>query len=422
MGDAVNAARMEQTAEPGTVQITEDTYRLIGDLFDVDSLGAVEVKGKRRPVSSYRVLGRLASPWKVRATRALGASLVGRDRETAVVGAALQDARRGRGSVVLISGEPGIGKTRLLEEASASWAVLEPEDDRRWGLWQCVPYDSMQPYAQYRRLMRERGGIAETDQPDVVRAKIAELLREAPSGWRERGERVVRALLGVELRDEPRLEGETFQRELTDLLIGAILAQGGRRLVAFEDLHWCDHASLDLIRALTRQVGRVPLVCLITLRPDRSAASWPVSGADPVRARRPGDAARARAAHGRAERGAARRARARRVDLPGGQEADPRQDRGQSALRPGGRAGIDRRRSRRAVPEGSPGELAIPDTVQSLITVGLDRLPASARQTLQVASVIGRTFEHAPSRTRSRRATGPRSRRRRGRSSRARAA
>ena len=395
MGDAVNvAARMEQTAEPGTVQITEDTYRLIGDLFDVESLGAVEVKGKRRPVSSYRVLGRLASPWKVRATRALGASLVGRDRETAVVGAALQDARRGRGSVVLISGEPGIGKTRLLEEASASWAVLEPEDDRRWGLWQCVPYDSMQPYAQYRRLMRERGGIAETDQADVVRAKIAELLREAPSGWRERGERVVRALLGVELRNEPRLEGETFQRELTDLLIGAILAQGGRRLVAFEDLHWCDHASLDLIRALTRQVGRVPLVCLITLRPDRSAASWPFQEQirselggratllelEPLTDEQNGELLDELVPVGSISQEVRKRILAKTEGNP-------------LFVQEVARVLIDGEAAERSR-KGSPGELAIPDTVQSLITVGLDRLPASARQTLQVASVIGRTFEH----------------------------
>ena len=100
MGDAVNvAARMEQTAEPGTVQITEDTYRLVTDLFEVEPLGGVELKGKRKPVSSYRVLGRLDAPWTVRATRRLDAPLVGREREMRV------DPGRARG-------RPGGSRTR----------------------------------------------------------------------------------------------------------------------------------------------------------------------------------------------------------------------------------------------------------------------------------------------------------------------
>jgi len=99
MGDAVNvAARMEQTAEPGTVQITEDTYRLVHDLFDVEPLGGVELKGKSRPVHSYRVRGRLAPPWKVRAARPLEAALIGRDREIGVIGSILRDEHHARGS------------------------------------------------------------------------------------------------------------------------------------------------------------------------------------------------------------------------------------------------------------------------------------------------------------------------------------
>src|SRR6185503_10773470 len=91
MGDAVNvAARMEQTAEPGTVQITEDTYRLVADLFDVEELGGVELKGKREPVSAYRVRGRLDAPWRVRASRSLEGSLVGREAEKDLVRRALE--------------------------------------------------------------------------------------------------------------------------------------------------------------------------------------------------------------------------------------------------------------------------------------------------------------------------------------------
>jgi class 3 adenylate cyclase/tetratricopeptide (TPR) repeat protein len=399
MGDAVNvAARMEQTAEPGTVQITEDTYRLVHDLFDVEPLGGVELKGKSRPVRSYRVRGRLASPWKVRAARPLEAALIGRDREIGVIGSVLRGVDRQGGSVVVITGDPGLGKSRLVDEAKAIWADLVPGDDLRWDTWQCVPYDTMQPYAQYRRVIRERADIAETDGAETVREKIAELMKTAPAGWEERSERVARALLGVEREDEPRLEGERFQREVTELLVGSTLSQGGRRLIVFEDLHWCDHASLELIRATVRLVGEAPIVYLITFRPDRAAASWRFK--EWVETELP-DRSNV------IELAPLSREQSDRLIgelLPLGEAPDAVTSRIIAStegnplfVQEVARAMIDR-----GVVEpieggwrlaGDPFEVAIPDSVQSLITAGLDRLPERARATLQAASVIGRSFD-----------------------------
>jgi class 3 adenylate cyclase/tetratricopeptide (TPR) repeat protein len=397
MGDAVNvAARMEQTAEPGTVQITEETYRLVADLFDVEPLGGIELKGKREPVAAYRVRGRLDAPWKVRATRLLEGALVGRDAELAAVRSALGRVQEGVGSVVLIVGEPGIGKSRLVEEANVLWAGIEPDDERRWDFWYCVPFDAMQPYAQYRRLIRERAGIVEADPPDAMRAKIAETMeRIALEGWRERSERVARALLGVEREDEERLEGEAFRREATELVVGSTLAQPGRRLIVFEDLHWCDQASLELVRATTGLVRDHPYVVLITFRPDRNAPSWAF------------------------KEWVGSELGERTVLL----ELEPLTD-GQSGqliedLLPVAMPGDVRRRilertegnplfvqevarsliDAGAVERGEDGlrlseaEVTIPGTIQSLIMVGLDRLPERARRTLQTAAVIGRTFD-----------------------------
>ena len=399
MGDAVNvAARMEQTAEPGTVQITEDTYRLVADLFDAEPLGPVELKGKREPVPAYRVRGRLESPWKVRGARSLEAPLVGRTAEMAVLRSAIDDVQRGRGSVVLISSEPGLGKSRLVEEANALWAERYPDDDRRWDSWQCVPYDTMQPYAQYRRQMLERAGIVEADPADVVRAKIARYMTHAVPGWAERSERLWRAFLGVELPDEPRLEGEAFQREANEVLIGSTIAQGGHRLVVFEDMHWCDRASLELVRAPARLVLDHPIVLLITFRPDRDAASWAFQQwirseladrttlleLEPLTAEQSDEL----------------------IDELLRVEALPDPMRRRIAEKTEGnplfvqevaRALIDRgvveqtADGRRLA--GDPSVVAIPDSVQSLITAGFDRLPEGARRTLQVAAVIGRSFD-----------------------------
>jgi class 3 adenylate cyclase/tetratricopeptide (TPR) repeat protein len=399
MGDAVNvAARMEQTARPGTVQITEDTYRLVADLFDVEPLGEVEVKGKRRPVSSYRVLARRAAPWKVRATRSLDAALVGREAEMAVVRSALDDLERGRGSILLITGEPGLGKSRLVQEANERWSERNPGDERPWDVWQCVPYDTMQPYAQYRRLIRERVGAAETDPAHVVRAKIADFMKVAPEGWGERSERVARALLGVEPPDEPHLEGEAFQREATELVVGSTVALGGGRLLVFEDLHWCDHASLELVRATIELVAEVPILILITFRPDRSALSWGFG--EWVREELPEHTVLLELEQLTADQSD------RLIDELLPVQGMPVDVRSRIVARTEGnplfvhevaRALIDRGLVERDGDgwrlAGEVAEVSIPDSVQSLITVGLDRLPDGVRRTLQAAAVIGRSFD-----------------------------
>jgi class 3 adenylate cyclase/tetratricopeptide (TPR) repeat protein len=398
MGDAVNvAARMEQTADPGTVRIAEDTYRLVADLFDVEPLGEVELKGKRQPVRSYRVLRRRAGAWKTRATRSLRAPLVGRDHEMAVVRSAIDEARRaGQGRVVLLVGEPGIGKSRIVEEANAIWSARHPGDDRRWDLWQCVPFDAMQPYAQYRRIFRERAGILDADPPDAVRTKIDSFLSTAPERWRERNGRVARALLGVERDDETRLEGEEFKREATEVLVGSSRARTGPRFIVFEDLHWCDHASLELARETTHIVEDLPCVLLVTFRPDREAPSWAfkewVETALPERTTLLEFEPLTQEQSGELVDSLLPVAdfpdvvRRRILDKT---EGNP------LFVEEVARSLLDRG----AIADGSwaladvAAEFAIPDSVQSLITVGLDRLPEGARRTLQTAAVIGRTFD-----------------------------
>ncbi len=359
MGDAVNvAARMEQTAEPGTVQITEDTYRLVADLFDVEALGGIELKGKREPVSAYRVRGRLDAPWKVRAARSLEGPLVGREAEMAVVRSALERVREGVGSVVLIVGEPGIGKSRLVEEANTLWAELEPDDERPWDFWYCVPYDAMQPYAQYRRLIRERAGIVEADSPDAMRAKIAETIaahrlrgmaraqraRRARAPRRRAGGRGAPRRGGVPARGdrarrrvEPRAGRAAADRVRGPPLVRPGLARAGQG----------DHPA--------RAGPPVRLPDHLPPRPERTLVG--VQGVGRVRARPSDGAARAGTAHRAPERAADRRAPAGRRDAGRPPPADPREDGGEPAVRPGGGPIADRRAapsSARATASGSP--------------------------------------------------------------------
>ena len=111
MGDAINlAARMEQTAEAGTVQISGDTHKLVAPLFEFENLGGIAVKGKAEPVAAYRVLKAKADPGSLRGIEGLSSVLVGRDVEIEALQHVLNDVSGG--SLVCLIGEAGLGKSR----------------------------------------------------------------------------------------------------------------------------------------------------------------------------------------------------------------------------------------------------------------------------------------------------------------------
>ncbi len=396
MGDAVNvAARMEQTAEPGAVQITADTQRVVAPLFDVESRGAVEVKGKVEPVPAYVVVGRKSQPGPVRGFRigGRGSPLVGREREMAVLRRAVEETLDGRGQIVSLIGDAGLGKSRLIEETQGYWDLRRPQAHdhvwhlgRMWQYWQCVSYDTARPYAQYRRNIARIAGVNDTDSPEVVRTKLARIIQDSGE-WLEPHMRVWRSLFGVGEPGEDMLEGEEFKRAITDLVVESTRYFGSEpRLLVFEDLHWCDEAYMDLLIETARLVDELPCLFLVSFRPDRRAPSWrlkqwleteyPHRSAEIVLSALTDE-----------ESGAL-------VDelLPEPNRTDA--ERARILERTQGNPLFVEELVAAIVERGAEptDEIALPDTLQALFTARLDTLDEDARHTLQLASVVGLSF------------------------------
>jgi class 3 adenylate cyclase/tetratricopeptide (TPR) repeat protein len=389
MGDAVNvAARMEQTAEPGTVQITAETSRLVDGVFELEPRGGIEVKGKSEPVAAFRVLGRKAEPGRTRGLP--GSPLVGRERELERLLTAVEEVQEGRGRIVSLIGEAGLGKSRLIEETRAGWADRRPGemvrsdvDARRlWETWQCVSYDTTRPYAQYRRVLARLAGIEDTDPPAEVRRKLAATLEaEAGHEWLEPHMRVWRSLFGVPEAGEEPLEGQAFRDAIVELVPGSTRAfeAGEPRLLVFEDLHWCDEASMELLIETAKLVDDLPFLFLFAYRPDRQAPSWRLK--QWLEAEYP---------H-------------RSIELALEPLSPEESDRLIEALLPDEDPSVRTQLQDRI--DGNPlfaeefaaavrdrHADAIPTTLQALFTTRLDDLDEDSRHTLQLASVIGRTF------------------------------
>jgi len=143
MGDAVNlASRMETAAEPGTVLVTEDTHKLIAPLFEMESLGPIEVRGRTGPVETYRVLAPKAAAGKPRGIAGLDSPLVGREAEMQTLREALERLQAGVGGIVTVVGEAGIGKSRLVAELRKA----APPLGVGWEEGRCLSYGSSIAY------------------------------------------------------------------------------------------------------------------------------------------------------------------------------------------------------------------------------------------------------------------------------------
>lgn len=145
LGDAINtAARMESSAEPGTVRVASDTHRLVEPLFDFEDLGLTEVLGKAEPVQSFRAISVKAVPGRLQGIEGLSAPLIGRDNEVSVLREVLERLCQGSGGIVCLIGEVGMGKSRLIDEIHGEWEKIAGTE-APWVISRGVSYDTTRP-------------------------------------------------------------------------------------------------------------------------------------------------------------------------------------------------------------------------------------------------------------------------------------
>jgi predicted ATPase/class 3 adenylate cyclase len=279
MGDAINlASRMETLAEPGTVQISAYTNRFVAPLFETESLGPIEVKGKGEPVEAYRVTGYKEKPGRLRGIEGLDAPLIGRQQEIDALRNTLTELDNGRGRIVFLLGEAGLGKSRLIRELRASWPAAKDENSR-WAQMQGLAYETSRPYSLFHQQMANTFSILQDDTPEEARKKIAQGLLTFPEELRSSIQLAVETLLAVEESSAGiKVEAEALRQDLFAGIRQAWRDEAERYpgVIVFDDLHWSDPASADLLIHLLPLVAEVPLLILGAMRPYEGSEGWRV--------------------------------------------------------------------------------------------------------------------------------------------------
>ena len=373
VGDAVNTAqRLESAAPLGQVLVSETTRRLALHRFEFEKRDPVLLKGKTEPVITYRVIRELDMTVEPDAT-----PFVGRVPELAALGAALAEAQAGHGKAVAIVGEPGVGKSRLIAEFRNT---LPAAMDRMTA--RCASFEQATPYALIADFIRGAFGMHAADDEPAARVALEEGLRRYAYEADEIVIGVILEVIGYTARSA--LDPER-KRSLLVGFLRAILQRTAIRapfLLAAEDLHWSDEASVGVLNELVGDTAALPCLFLTTSRPGWTppwaALRIDVAPLDDTDARElmsgmldlPMDAALADGVLGRT----------------GGNPffieeiVRELQDSGSLVERDGRLATAPTAVER------------LPATVQEVLEARLDRLPDAAIRVVRPAAVIGRTF------------------------------
>jgi class 3 adenylate cyclase/predicted ATPase len=274
VGDAPNlAARLQGIAEPDSVVIAEGTRRLLGDLFEFRDLGAQELKGAAGPTRVYAVLRESPQESRFEALHAGGVTaLVGREEESELLLCRWAKAKSGQGQVVLLSGEAGIGKSRL---AATILERLAGEPHVRLRYF-CSPQHSDSALYPIIGHMARAAGLARDDDGTVRLDKLDALLARAAT-TREDAALIAEMLSLPNDGRYPALELSPQQRrqKILEALIGLIeaIARETPVLMILEDAHWADPSSLEVFRRLADKMDNLPVLLLVTFRPE-FATRW----------------------------------------------------------------------------------------------------------------------------------------------------
>src|SRR5262252_1508587 len=264
IGDAANvASRVQTAAEPGSVLVTTNVLRQVPGLFVTEERGSRELEGVSEPVNLFLIV-RASGGGRRSGVRQLTA-LVGRHEEIAMLMRRWERARAGEGQLVLIVGEPGIGKSRLVEEFRTKIA----ETSHTWTVWsalQLLQNTPLHPIAEWGRQRFLEDASAEERLADLEGA-----LRMIGLNPTEHAP-LLAPIVDIPLPTgrAPNLPPDEMRRRQLAAIVSWILA-GARSqplAIAFEDLHWADPTSLDLICALAERSRQAPLFIIATARPE----------------------------------------------------------------------------------------------------------------------------------------------------------
>ena len=367
------AARAQALAEPASVVVTTRVQRQVAGLFVAEERGSHQLKGVPEPVTLFRLVR--ASGGGRRAGQRHLTPLVGRDEEMAMLVRRWERARQGDGQLVMIVGEPGLGKSRLIEEFHARLR----ETPHTWVEWSCSQLLQNTPLHPITEWGRQRFGGADVPAEQRL-ADLESSLAQVKLDPVENAA-LLASLLDIPLPQErvPTLPPEELRRRQLAAMTNWVMAGAKVQplVLALEDLHWADPTTLDLLRGIAERGALAPLFCVATARPE-FRPPWSM-----------------RSHHGTISLAPLDRQQVRHmVSKLAARHALPNEVVEGVTERTAGVPLFIEEVTRLLLEQGTQGGIgAIPPTLQQSLTARLDRL-GPAREVAQIGAVIGRGFSY----------------------------
>jgi ABC-type oligopeptide transport system substrate-binding subunit/class 3 adenylate cyclase len=289
IGDAVNvAARLQSAADPGKVVVSEPCARLVSAAFELKDLGEITVKGKAEPLQAFELISMKAEPESGRSLTDLPTPYVGRAQEVEKLQSSLFSLCAGHGQIVTVMGDAGIGKTRLLDEVKGITREDCGDDQTtsispasiRWLEGRALSYGGSLSYWTINQLLLAdlglSDGVPQVEIIVVLRRRVQELFG---GDGAEEVLPYLAHILGLKGENDDliqSLDGETLKNRTLQSVSDYFshVANEVPTVLVFEDLHWSDPSSMEALGGLLALTDRAPLMILVLMRIDRDHGSW----------------------------------------------------------------------------------------------------------------------------------------------------